>query len=143
VGAQDVVKNPVNVSGAEHPGFVDDQNRPGRQTGLLRVWVGMIEVRQQPGDGERRDSGASFQFGGGGRFHRAPQDGMACGAPGLLGGEKAAGFPGAGGADDDVDKVAGPAQLGHHPFLLFAQRTGGMFLGARMFCSSGGAVGIV
>ena len=125
LGCLGVGKESGKVAGAEHAGFVDDEHRPPGQPGWLpgapgRSGRGRAAAGRRSQDG---DAGAGLEFGGGAGFHagtRGRGTGLVA-RPRVRDGE-AAGLAGAGDADDDVDRVAGAAQLVDHPLLFAAER---------------------
>ena len=65
-----VVEDAGEESGADHAGFVDDEDRVGREAAVARV----VEVGEQAGDGVAGDAGGGFELGGGAGRERGADD---------------------------------------------------------------------
>lgn len=117
-------KETGKMAGADHPGVIDEHRARGQAGGLPGVRVEPIEVEQEPGNGEGRDTGTGLQFGGGGGLHGTTDDRMSSRTPGFVGNSKAARLPSARDTDDGIDQIAAAAQRVDHEFLLGCERRG-------------------
>lgn len=103
------------MAGADHGGFVHDDDRAGFEP--FPAFEGTEERR----DRERRDVGGGREFVDGPSGERGTDDRHVGAPPGLNGGGERSGFPGSGGGDDEFDPAGRSGERGDEFALLVGE----------------------
>ena len=112
-----VVEDTSAGSGADHPGFVDNQHGPGREATMGRV----VQLDQQTGDRLGGDARGGLEFAGGSCRERRAEHTVTGVLPGVASGIKRERFAGPGRGDHHVDAIATGGELHDEVDLLGGQ----------------------